>query len=232
MFKPSRGAIHTASCSERGQSLVEFALVLPMLLILLLGVADFGRVFSAGITIEAAARNGAEVGAIERLRNRPDPATCDPTCMDAYYASVHQMVARVTCSESRLQPNATFVDADDLGTPAFNESRTCPSMPVIRACVRDNLDPRCGAPIAGFAPDPVPPECNQVSEPWPWSNASGGADVSHSVEVRVCYQFTTLFNLDLSLGLGFAINLGDVWIQRSRVFVLDCPPPPADISQC
>src|SRR5690606_20209344 len=38
---------------ERGQSLVEFALVLPMLLVLLLGIADFGRVFAAGILLEA-----------------------------------------------------------------------------------------------------------------------------------------------------------------------------------
>ena len=50
-----------ASRSRRGQSVVEFALVLPMLLVLLLGVADFGRVFAAGITVEAAARNAAEV---------------------------------------------------------------------------------------------------------------------------------------------------------------------------
>ena len=199
--------------------MVEFALILPLLLILLLGVADFGRLFSAGITIEAAARNAAEVGAIERLRNRPDPATCNPLCIDAYYASVHEMVAKVACSESRLQPNTTFIGAD----------RTCPLLPAIRECVRDDLDPRCGAPIAGFA-DPVPAECSRMNDPW--SNSSGGSDISHSVEVRVCYRFTTLFNLHLSLGLGSAINLGDVWIQRSRVFVLDCPPPPAAISQC
>ena len=51
--------------ARRGQSLVEFALVLPMLLILLLGVADFGRVFQAGITLEAATRNAAEAAAQE-----------------------------------------------------------------------------------------------------------------------------------------------------------------------
>ena len=44
----------TDGTTPRGQSLVEFALVLPMLLVLLLGIADFGRVFQAGITTEAA----------------------------------------------------------------------------------------------------------------------------------------------------------------------------------
>ena len=44
----------------RGQTLAEFALVLPILLfVVLLAVVDFGRVFSANIAIEAAARNGA-----------------------------------------------------------------------------------------------------------------------------------------------------------------------------
>lgn len=199
-----------------------------MLLILLLGIADFGRLFSAGITIEAAARNAAEVGAMERLRNRPDPLTCDSVCMDAYYASVHQIVARVACSESRLQPNSSFVEEDDPTTLAFDESRTCPGMPVIRACVRDNQDPHCGDPIPGFAPDPVPPECNRMSDVW--APYSGGDNLSHSVEVRVCYHFTTLFNLHVSLWLDWGINLGDVWIQRSRVFVLDCPP--GSVSTC
>jgi hypothetical protein len=206
--------------------MVEFALVLPMLLILLLGIADFGRLFSAGITIEAAARNAAEVGAMERLRNQPDPdpLACDAACIDAYYANVHQMVARVACSESRLQPNSSFIESDDPTTLAFDESRTCAGIPVIRACVRDNMDPHCGDPIPGFAPDPVPPECNRMNDLW--APYSGGENLSHSVEVRVCYHFTTLFNLHLSLGLGWGINLGDIWIQRSRVFVLDCPPPP------
>ena len=67
-----RGGIGTHGArSERGQSLVEFALVLPMLLVLLLGIADFGRIFQAGIVTETAARNGAETAALERLRAKP-----------------------------------------------------------------------------------------------------------------------------------------------------------------
>ena len=52
----------------RGQSLVEFALLLPLLLVILLGVADFGRVFQAGIMMESATRAAAEAGAVEYLR--------------------------------------------------------------------------------------------------------------------------------------------------------------------
>jgi Flp pilus assembly protein TadG len=43
----------------RGQELVEFAVMLPFLLIILIGVIDLGRVFHASITIANASRAGA-----------------------------------------------------------------------------------------------------------------------------------------------------------------------------
>ena len=88
---------HTGS--RRGQSFVEFALVLPLLIVLLLGIADFARIFQAGIVLEASSRNAAEVAAIERLRNEPGTAG-DP----AYYAALHVIAADQACAESRRLP--------------------------------------------------------------------------------------------------------------------------------
>jgi Flp pilus assembly protein TadG len=48
---------------QAGQSLVEFALALPVLLLILLGLADFGRAFYYTTTISNAARAGAEYAA-------------------------------------------------------------------------------------------------------------------------------------------------------------------------
>jgi len=48
---------------ERGQSLVEMALVLPLLLLLVLGIIDFGRAFNNYIIITNAAREGARYAA-------------------------------------------------------------------------------------------------------------------------------------------------------------------------
>ena len=49
--------------AEDGQSLVEFALALPLLLVILLGLADFGRAFYYTSAITNAARVGAEFAA-------------------------------------------------------------------------------------------------------------------------------------------------------------------------
>ena len=197
-----------------GQTLAEFALVLPILLVLLLAVADFGRVFAASISTEASARNAAEIGAIERLRNKPPT---DPVDQWTYYTSLHLQIAKVVCSELSVLPNTTFNAAD----------RTCPTMPLIQVCVRDGVDPICGAPIAGFS-STIPGQCSQMAPTM--LNTSGGADASHAVEVRVCYRFTTLFNLRFTLPGNVGLDLGEVWIQRQRVFALDCPP--GDVSAC
>ena len=49
---------------ERGQSLVEFALVLPILALFLLGTIDVGRILWAHNTIAAAARDAARYASV------------------------------------------------------------------------------------------------------------------------------------------------------------------------
>jgi Flp pilus assembly protein TadG len=52
--------------NEEGQSFVEFALVLPFLVFLILGIVQFGRAWHNYITITDAARVGAREGAVNR----------------------------------------------------------------------------------------------------------------------------------------------------------------------
>lgn len=238
MRNTARGAFQGASRSTRGQGLVEFALVLPLLMILLLGVADFGRIFSAGITLEAAARDGAEATAIERLHNPPTtPGDV------AYYQRLHALAAKTVCDEAGRLPNATpSLAKSDPPPPAspitpgecpdFTSARGVfhPGSPVIRVCVHDGADPICGQAIPGYSPTiPADPatgtsHCPQTqalaTSP---SNASPGEPVSYLVEVRICYRFTTLFDLHLKLPMNAGLNLGDIWLERSRAFVIDCP---------
>lgn len=57
--------------NERGQALVEFALVIPIFLMLLLGILQFGIIFNNYITLTDAARAGSRVAAVSRNDSCP-----------------------------------------------------------------------------------------------------------------------------------------------------------------
>lgn len=61
--------------SERGQSLTEFALALPILALLLFAVIQFGIVFNNYVTLTDATRAGARKGAVARRLPNPQSAT-------------------------------------------------------------------------------------------------------------------------------------------------------------
>lgn len=50
--------------NERGQAMVELALVLPILLILLMGTVEFGRIFHSYLIITNASREGARLATL------------------------------------------------------------------------------------------------------------------------------------------------------------------------
>ena len=52
--------------NKRGQALIEFAFILPFLLVIVGGIVDFGLAFFVGQVIENAAREGARAGAVVR----------------------------------------------------------------------------------------------------------------------------------------------------------------------
>jgi len=59
---------------DSGEALVEMALVLPILLVLSLGMLDFGRAFHAKSILDQAAREGARVAVITGPPLVPGPA--------------------------------------------------------------------------------------------------------------------------------------------------------------
>ena len=195
----------------RGQSLVEFALVVPILVVLLVAVADFGRIFATGLTLEAAVRNAAEVGAMDYLANPPGATAIPPVPLSdpapagdaAYYGPLHDRIAKTICAETSDLPNANF---DAL-------TGTCTGMPIIMSCVHDSQDTDCQLESFGQA---VPPECTIMS-PLPTNGQETGPLGEHprSVEVRVCYHFTAIVDLP-------AMPFSEVWLQRSRSFTIPC----------
>jgi hypothetical protein len=186
----------------RGQTLVEFALVLPMLIVLLLGIADFGRVFAAGITVEAMARNAAEAAAQEylQLRRQTTPLTA------ADFDRIHEVALDTVCDEAERLPNRVAGGG------------SC-SMPAAAVCIHD-----AGTELAAYAgcgreAAAAPADCTEQHAAWP-PTAPTTSELAW-VEVRVCYRFTTLLALEnLRLPLGWSLSLGDVWLERARSFTV------------
>ena len=58
------GALRSRWSSESGAELIEFALVLPLLLLVLLGIIDFGFLFQRYEVVTNAAREGARVAVL------------------------------------------------------------------------------------------------------------------------------------------------------------------------
>lgn len=92
--------------NQRGTELIEFAFVLPLLLVLTLTVVDFSRAFLMKSTLSAAAREGARVAVV----------TSDP----ALAQSLGEARAESVASASGVgSPNAT------IAAPDGNKMVTC-----------------------------------------------------------------------------------------------------------
>jgi hypothetical protein len=198
---------------QRGQSLAEFALVVPILLILFVGIADFGRVFGAGVAVEAATRNAAEAAANEYLADPPGPLdSAAPGTDQSYYDRLHAYAAKVVCAELRSLRDTTYDPATQTcKKDPLVPGDTRPDMPVVLVCVHDGADGGCSVP-ASPAGGLIPAECGDFA-PLPTNTQNGTSQ--RWVEVRTCSLFTNILHFPL-------ISFGDVWLQRTRSFTIPC----------
>ncbi len=64
VLKLKKFSYRDGKTKERGQSMVEFVLVLPIFLLLVFAIVDFGMGFHAWLTVTNSAREGARLGAV------------------------------------------------------------------------------------------------------------------------------------------------------------------------
>jgi hypothetical protein len=96
---------------NRGQSLVEFALLLPILLLLVLIAVDFGRVYLGWINLQNMARIGADFAA-----NNADKDWNDPTFVATYTNQINSDASATNCPFAPGQPaKPTFTDINGGG---------------------------------------------------------------------------------------------------------------------
>jgi Flp pilus assembly protein TadG len=93
--------------SDEGQAVVEFALVVPVLLLLVLGVFEFGRAWSAHQAVTDAAREGARLAVIA------DPAVTE----DSVRKVVRNALSGASLNGELAQIELAGVD-DPTGEPA------------------------------------------------------------------------------------------------------------------
>ena len=98
--------------NEQGQTMTEFALVLPILVVLLFGIIQFGIAFNNYVTLTDAVRAGARKAAVSR--NLADPAG---TCRAAVIAAAGgldqtDLKTNLSCSSTWAAGSDVTVFAD------------------------------------------------------------------------------------------------------------------------
>jgi Flp pilus assembly protein TadG len=106
-----------AQASQSGQGLVEFALVLPIVVFLLIALFDLGRGVYAYNTVSSAAREGARVAAVNQIESSPeclnDRPIVDPA--DAHW-SIKACAVRAAVSLGIPQGSVTVAYTAPPGT--------------------------------------------------------------------------------------------------------------------
>lgn len=92
--------------SESGQAIVEFALILPFLLFMLLAITQFGLAFHNYLAITDAARVGARAAAVHRTTG---PCSAATSAIQSTVSSSQWSVisSRITCTPSTPGPTGS-----------------------------------------------------------------------------------------------------------------------------
>jgi Flp pilus assembly protein TadG len=89
--------------NERGQTMVEFALVVPILCVVLFGILQFGALYNDYVTLTDAARVGARRAAVSRLAPNPSGAA---------EAATRGAAAGLTQSKLQVAVSSTWKQGD------------------------------------------------------------------------------------------------------------------------
>lgn len=92
--------------SQRGQSMAEFAIVAPVLLLVLMGIMQLGVVYNNWVTLTDAARAGARKAAVCR-------SGCSPDATTAVQNAVKNSAANLNLSNLTVTVTSTWAQGAD-----------------------------------------------------------------------------------------------------------------------
>ena len=89
--------------SQKGQAMTEFAIVAPILLLILMGIMQLGVVYNNWVTLTDAARAGARKAAVCRSGCSPDATTAATNAVKNSAANLNQANLGVTVTSTWAQ---------------------------------------------------------------------------------------------------------------------------------
>jgi hypothetical protein len=157
---------------ERGQSLVEMGLILPLLVLIVIGTLEFGFVFDHHLTLEYATREGARAGAALANGGVGPPGCAGASNVDPRIVAAVQRVLTSPGSPINLNRVSEIhiynagPDGEELATNVWRYS-------------------------AGMGPtvDGVPLNFVQFSVAWPACNRNNTAVNTQSIGVSIAYTY-------------------------------------------
>ena len=182
---------------SRGQALVEFSMLVPVFLVILLVMLEFGFALNDYLSIDYASREGARTGAALASGVGSGGTNLDPSCVDAVTGSPRKMtgndvdpliiaaVERVLKSPGSMVAlsyvrSITIYKADNAGNPIANTSNVW------------NYTPGAG-PLVPCQQNPPPLDFPGPSSPtWPASSRVSGSPADElGVSISYTYHLTT-----------------------------------------
>lgn len=103
-----------AKKSESGQSLVEFALIVPILIILLFGIIEFGWLFNGQITVTSAAREGARTAAVAVIDGSGELSTADRDSIEKSIENHIQGLSGLTLTTFDVKYNGDYDELSEI----------------------------------------------------------------------------------------------------------------------
>jgi Flp pilus assembly protein TadG len=205
----ARRRISIRRSSGRGQGLVEFALLVPVFMLILLGLLEFGMVFDHTMTITTATREGARNGAAFAKGNTTTMICTTSVDVDKFIIAAVQRVLKAPGSQIVLRPSTSitiYKSAAD-GTVSGGLSNTW------------TYSPSAGNPVVDSTPlDFAPPPGNA---PWNACTRSNGGATPDSLGVSISYQYKYVTPLAAVLGFFGPAGSGGLTITDHSVMSLN-----------
>lgn len=128
----SAGLARRRERSHRGAAMLEFAIILPILLLLVMGIIQFGRAYNIVVSLQGAAREGARALA---LCNTSTPCAGVDAAVTSATATSISSITQTPCTAAGGQARVQATRAFEIGIPFI---------PSVTVTLRGDASMRCG----------------------------------------------------------------------------------------